>query len=452
VSGSKGGADGFWKAVHEAFDPIRPVTDPALRVEREPRYNPMAELDRRLRLPIDPMCYGVAGSVGTGKSTELLAVAEKLTDDALVVFLDLWSHFESSVRDPGALNHLQPWELIGLLGLGVVRAGTDRFGHRWGEERDRLEEALAAFRSHEIDEPQVDITRLVGGLAVTAGGAAGAIAGTGFKLLKAAADATKWNWRIGLRDRKRTSDQEPEVQRVLDATNGVIAALGDAYDRRIIIVADGLDRMRLPATFEELFVESDLLRELECDLVVCAELGLVQRYRSRLRIAKTFELTNIPVARYDDLSPLKSGGDFFEDLVARRLASLDEMPPEGALSSEVIRRLAWSSGGRLRDFMGLVREVAIRGLMDNVAVVEASAIEEVVDDLRRERESGINVGEIAELQRVLDDPLHRLSDGDVVLDLLAKHLLLAYPNESTWYLPHPVLTLKLLRPPQAQLG
>jgi hypothetical protein len=443
-------AESFWKAVHEAFDPIRPVTDPKLRVEREARYNPMVELDRRLRLPIGHMCYGVAGSVGSGKSTELLAAADKLTDDALVVFVDLWRHFESSVRDPGALNHLQPWELIGLLGLSLVRAGTDRFGHEWGAREERLAKALGAFTAADGANPSVDVARLAGGLAVAAGGAVGAIAGTGLQLLKAATDS--WTWRIGLRDRKRTSDQEPRVRRVLEATNDVIEALQSAYDRKLILVVDGLDRVQASATFKDLFVESNLLLELACDTVVCAELGLVQRYRSRLRLSKTFELTNIPVASTEDPWSEGPGIVFFDDVIRRRLASLDVPVPGDAFPSVVVRRLAWCSGGRLRDFMSLVREIAIYGLIHRVTATAPETVEAVIDVFRRECEGGINAEEIAKLQNVLDDPKHRLPDGDVALTLLDKHLLLAYPNQSTWYLPHPVLMLKLLQRPQAQRG
>lgn len=445
MGGTKGSAQRMWRAVHEVFDPIRPVTDPKLRVERETRYNPMVELDRRLRLPIGQSCYGVAGSVGSGKSTELLAVADRLTDGAMVVFVDLWRHFESSVRDPGALDHLQPWELIGLLGLGVIRAGTERFGHRWGAEREQLAKALGAFGATDASGPSVDVSKLAGGIAVAAGGAAGVAAGIGLKLLEAATDSVTWDWRIGMRDRKRSSDQEPQVRRVLDATNAVIDALLDAYDRKLVIVVDGLDRVRVAATFEDLFVESNLLQELGCDVIVCAELGLVQRYRARLRLSKTFELTNIPVARPDDPTADGAGIGFFEQVVRRRLDSMDVVVPEASFSAPMIHRLAWCSGGRLRDFMSLVREVAIRGLMDDVEVVSPAAIEEVVDNLRREREGGLNSDEIGELQRVLDDPKHRLPGGEVALTLLDKHLLLAYPNESTWYLPHPVLMLKLLR-------
>jgi hypothetical protein len=441
-------SEAFWRAIHEAFDPILPVTDPALRAERDPRYNPMVELDKRLRLPILPMCYGVAGGVGSGKSTELLAAAGKLTDDALVVFLDLWQHFETSVRDPGALDHLQPWELLGLLGLAVVRAGSERFGHQWGQERDELARAMQAFGAQQPNGPKFDVARLAGGLSVLAGGAVGGMAKVGLDLLKAATDSTTWNWPIGLRDRRRTTDQEPQVRRVLDATNGVIEALRTTYGRKLILVVDGLDRVRLPDTFEDLFVESSLLRELSCDVVVSTELSLVHRYRSRLRITKTFELTNIPVTRSDDPSALGAGIGFFRELTRRRVDTLDIPAPAGALAPELLDRLAWCSGGRLRDFMSLVREIAIQGLIHRVGVTSPEISDRVIDDLRREKEAGLNTNEIAELQKVLDDPRHRLPGGEVALGLLDKHLLLAYPNESTWYLPHPALTLKLLRTPK----
>jgi hypothetical protein len=440
-------SEAFWRAVHEVFDPISPVTDPALRAERDPRYNPMVELDRRLRLPILPMCYGVAGGVGSGKSTELLATARTLTDDALVVFIDLWQHFESSVHDPGALDHLQPWELLGLLGLGALRAGSERFGHRWGSEPQELAKALEAFRPAEAGAPSVDVSRLIGGLAVLAGGAVGGAAKVGLDLLKASTDSTAWNWPIGLRDRDRTTDQEPRVRRVLIATNRVLEALRTSYRRKLILVVDGLDRVRLSTTFEDLFVESSLLRELSCDVVISTELSLVHRYRSRLRITRTFELTNVPVARPDDPSAHGVGIGFFRDLMHRRLQVLGVPTPSGAFSSELIDRLAWCSGGRLRDFMSLVREIAIQGLMHRVSNISTEIADRVVDDLRREKEGGLNTDDIAELQKVLDDPEHRLPGGEVALGLLEKHLLLAYPNESIWYLPHPALTLKMLRRP-----
>jgi hypothetical protein len=230
----------------------------------------------------------------------------------------------------------------------------------------------------------------------------------------------------------------------------MIQALQVAYDRKLILVVDGLDRVRVPATFEDLFIESNLLRELTCDTIVCIEVGLVQRYRSRLRLSKTFELTNIAVASSSEPSSEGPGIGFFEEVVRRRLASLDCPVPDGAFPPELVRRLAWCSGGLMRDFMSLVREIAIHGLMDGATTTRPETVEAVVDALRRERESGINAAQIDALQRVLVDSERRLPTGAVALDLLDKHLLLAYPSESTWYLPHPTLMLKLLQRPQAQ--
>lgn len=434
----------FWKAVHATFDPLEPVTDPALRAERS-RYNPMSELDARLRLPIRHMCYGVAGGVGSGKSTELLAACGRLTDDALVVYLDLWRHFEGRVRDPGALDHLQPWELVGLLGLALVRAGSDRFGHNWGDEPKLLATALAKLSSGEDDSPAIDVGKLAGGMAVVAGGALGAAAGVALQALEVVKDSTSWQWKLGSRDRSRTSDQDQRVRDVLDATNAIVGRLTEEYQRKLVLVVDGLDRVVEAATFSDLFVESNLLKELRCDVVVSMDLSLVQRFRSRLRLDQTFELANVPVANAGDPQELGTGVEFFLDLVARRLEALGHPPPAEELSPERVRRLAWCSGGRLRDFMRLVRELAIRGLMKPTDPLDEKDVASVIDAERRDKESGLNKDEIALLQAVYDDPEHRLPGGEVALRLLEKHLLLAYPNESTWYLPHALLTLNLIQ-------
>jgi len=438
-------ATAFWKAVHGSFDPLEPVTDPTLRAERS-RYNPMSELDARLRLPIGFMCYGVAGGVGSGKSTELLAACGRLTDDALVVYLDLWRHFEGRVRDPGALDHLQPWELVGLLGLALVRAGSDRFGHEWKGEPERLAAALGTLSENQGPGGSIDVGKLAGGMAVVAGGMfGGAAAGAALKALEAARDATSWQWKLGRRDRSRTSDQDQRVRDVLDATNNIVAGLDAAYGRKLVLVVDGLDRVLAMDAFSGLFVESNLLKELRCDIVVSMDLSLVQRYRSRLRLDQTFELANIPVASPEQPSQPGPGVEFFVELVARRLKALNRPAPAGTLFDDRVRKLAWCSGGRLRDFMRLIRELAVQGLMHPKSPLAEDTVAKVVDSQRRDKESGLNKDELVLLQAVYDDPEHRLPGGEVALRLLEKHLLLAYPNESTWYLPHSLLTLSLLQ-------
>jgi len=116
------------------------------------------------------------------------------------------------------------------------------------------------------------------------------------------------------------------------------------------------------------------------------------------------------------------------------------------LTDAQVDRLAWCSAGRLRDFMGMMRDVAVEAMLCGLDDADDLAIEAAVDQRRRDKEKGLNTAHIATLQSVLDDPKRRLPAGDEAFELLNRGLLLPYPNKKTWYLPHTLLTLELLAP------
>lgn len=460
--------DEFWRAVYDCFDPAEPVRDPELRAPRPERYNQVARMAGLLAKPLGHRRYFVAGGVGSGKTTELIATAQQLSKQRIVVYVDIWEHLSATVGAPAAINHLQTWELLGLLGMALTRAGTERFGHQWADEPDRLGLALSAFDGTQADSPQVEIdaAKLATGMTVLAGGALGgalggpagaaggaAIADTALKLLEAAGGAVTWRWRIGLKGRAPPSDQDQRVRDVLRATNALVLSLQEDLARRIVLFIDGLDRVRDAATFEALFVESGLLRELDCDMVVCLHLALVERFVGRLdQFDRRFDLVNVPVARQDEPHQHGEGVAFFDEVVRRRLARIDgdDALPD-ALPPDLVRRLAWCSGGRLRDFMRLVRALAEEAWPDATTISDDLA-DRVIDEHRRNKESGLNAEQIRVLAQVLADPAHRLPGGDVALELVNRQLLLAYPNRSAWYLPHPLLLMLLLDSPVASSG
>jgi hypothetical protein len=447
-----------WQQVHRIFDPMRPA--PAdLRQPRE-RYNPLSEvIVPRLRLPVEHEKLALAGGIGSGMSTELLATASAIQDGKLVILVDLWRHFEDTVVDPGALDHLQPAEQVGLLGLAVLRTGSDLLGHDWQGHQDALAAAITAVQGDPgaaPGGPTLDVVKLARGVAVFVGraaggltaGPAGAVAGSGvasagLTLLDAVAGAGSWEWKIGLRGRKRSSDQDEPTRQILFAVNALLDDLRASSHREVVLLVDGLDRVQSAATFEDLFVESSLVADLRCQAVLTLHQGLSQRFRARLRGYRVFDFTHVPVVLAgapDTADP--AGLAFFRGLAARRFrhARVPDLVPADQLD-----RLASSSGGRVRDLVHLVRELAVQAMLDGVDVAGAAQVDKVIDLFRRDRESGLNTGHITVLRGVRDDPDHRLPEGDLALDLLDRQLLLAYPNESTWYLPHPILR-RLLRP------
>jgi hypothetical protein len=106
--------------------------------------------------------------------------------------------------------------------------------------------------------------------------------------------------------------------------------------------------------------------------------------------------------------------------------------------------LGWASGGRVRQFMSLVREAMGQCWDQKVDQITPAIVDSVIDEARRTLELGIDRGDLAILRQVMLD--QKLPDDDNAIDLLNSFWLLPYPNESEWYFPHPLLVLSQLRP------
>lgn len=467
----------FWEETHHWFNPFEPVSleHPQLHAQRDPRYNPIVKLERELRLTNDFSRFLLTGTIGNGKTSELNHFAGHLTAHRIVVLVDLWAHVQSHVRDENALDHLEMWELLGLIGVAVHQAGKERFGHRWGEEPKQLEQALRKLREAEQagGGAEIDVIELGRGMTVAAGGVVGAGLGgpvgaavggilgeagvaAGKTLAKTVADASKWTWKVGLPGTKRRDDQDGDVRRLLNAVNGLLGALQQAYGRRLLLVLDGLDRIRAPERTQTLFLDSRLLGNLECDQLITVPLMLMRRQGQNVEHFTIKDLHNIPVLQRD--APLDRGRPgpglgFFHELVAKRVAWIREQlaaqgvaAPEDPLPEPVVDRLAHYSGGLARDFIKLVRLAALEALDQGVGQVDDAIVDRVLREAREDKEYFMSSREIALLEAVMTDPEHRLPDDGPALELLVQRRLLAYPNETTWYFPHPLLTLALLKP------
>jgi len=95
-----------WLEVYNRFDPFLPAAEHAWRAER--KRSPAGDILKLLRGPFDGTRVLVTGTTGTGKSTELLRIAEARSGDDFVVLLDLQRHFSEVVGDEQALRNIGP--------------------------------------------------------------------------------------------------------------------------------------------------------------------------------------------------------------------------------------------------------------------------------------------------------------------------------------------------------
>ncbi len=126
----------------------------------------------------------------------------------------------------------------------------------------------------------------------------------------------------------------------------MILDLQQDLGRKILLVVDGIDRVRERATLRSLFVDSTLLASLDCHLVVPAPLTVLRELAWSVRGFETKELANVPVLQRSNPAAPGPGIPFFCDLFRRRLADLGEGDRTPApIPQPVLERLAYYSGG-----------------------------------------------------------------------------------------------------------
>jgi len=436
---------GAWETVIDRFDPVY-VTPPQQRAPRtaSPADKIIKALDTAAkRQTTNNVRILVAGTIGTGKTTELLRLFEARKGREFVVFLDLGQAFDR-LGPPRGLEHVTPWEICFLAGLAVYRAAEARIPFPFPEHvlKD-LESAWIALAnaSGTPRPPELDLGKLMN-TAVEVGAAI--IGAPVTPVVTTATEALRetWNLPMGV-SKTRLPDDAVPVKNMLNAFNQVVGEIQSKHVR-ILLVIDGLDRIQDIDRARELFIESDVLGRLACHVVLCGPFPL--RHHPAVTDLRGFQyegLVNEPVLGQRDPTQYGPGIAFFQELF--RLRTQDLGGPE-LIAPRLLDRLAYYSGGRARHFVAMVLRVANSALWAEVDAATDPIVDEAIDEERRLAETGLHAGHIDLLEAVMRDPRHLRPHNELVWELLALSRLLPYPDHSEWYYPHPLLTLHLLAP------
>jgi hypothetical protein len=435
----------LWKTFIERFDPEAPVQQAAWRAARI--RSPAQTICERLDVPVGTPRLLVTGTVGTGKTTELYRIAEQRAATDFVVLVDVERHFSDVVKDAPALQRISSWEVCFLMGIALLRAAEERLAFNFPKaHRDDLQRAWSALAkvTGSGDSPSFDLGSLARSMIVMASSAlSGGAAGAGLDLLKSASDAVSWSIPIG-RAQRPIADQESDIQALLAQINTLIG-LVQQRGSRVLLVIDGLDRITEFSRAKELFLDSQLISLLDCPMVVCGPFAL--RHHPATAAIRGFHdvppVVNEPVLLQADPRSPGPGVEFFRDLFSRRVTDL--AGGKDMIPADHLDKLAYYSGGRAREFVSLVRRLAEKGWFGDRERATDEIVEDVLEERRRHRETGLHKGHIRVLEGVARDPQHRLPEDPLAQDLLTYGTLLPYPNESEWYYPHPLLLRHLIQ-------
>lgn len=430
-----------WLEVLDRFDPESSPSNPAWRAQR--KLSPARQICERLDVPRGIPRVLLTGTVGTGKTTELQRIAHERAGKEFVVFVDLERHCSDVVHDARALERVSPWEVCFLMGLALLRVAEEKLDFVFPDiHRKEFEQAWVGLAKHvHADAPtSIDISSLAKSTIVSVSHVvpgAPAVVGLGLDLLQSAAGAIKWSIPFG-KTQKVIEDQESVVQTLLACVNTLIG-LVQQRGTRILFVIDGLDRIREFDRARALFLDSVLISQLACPMVVCGPFAL--RHHPATAAIRGFQdvppLVNEPVLLKSNPTEKGPGIAFFRELLMKRLADLKG--GDALFTLEQQDRFAYYSGGRARDFVTFIHRAAQLAWSADAPRMTDEIVERVLNERRRHRETGLHKGHIRLLEETARDPDHRLPEGALAQELLAYGTLLPYPNDSEWYYPHPLL-------------
>jgi len=426
-----------WRDLYHLFDPKKRLEseDSDLFVER-----PSAVAERIIKdlefEEFDPSGkWVVCGSLGSGKSSELVRLGQKLWRDSTVIALDLAS---SSTR----VDKLTPAEVLFLIGAAAIRKARDNAYPVPRADENRL---IDAFQGLLDPGSRLNVGEILQGVAlfITHIAAPGAAPAAG-----AATGAARIAGGLLGGTTRAFQEGEPAIQELTLAVDAIFERVRQKLPPPVVLV-DGLDKIQDLPNIRGLFASTRLLAAPSAPIIYSGPITLMLStvWNVASSAFKRERLTNVvvrpPPPEWLSLDPAKiqAGREAMRQVVAKRLARYS-LKPEDVFEGSSLEELITSSGGVLRDLIHLVnrccRFAHEASKKNPEAKVDARIAEEAITELRKEFEVTLTTKRLEELKHVKQTG-EPSGSSDISSDLLLSNYVLPYSNGKVWFEPHPIL-------------
>jgi Cdc6-like AAA superfamily ATPase len=324
------------------------------------------------------------GGVGSGKTTELLAVQNQLPeidDDIRGIYLDVSKQHDIARMVPGAIAVQVGLALAGALGgdpaLEFASKQLDELAHGY-------------WSDYEWDQDGDDYR--VPGILIS------------------------------------PEQVEDNVQRALVPLEHLVAAIHKTHSY-LVILLDGLDRMTDMPAFDQL-VTHDVKAMIGIGIGVVLVGPLRALYGLDRTIAQRFD--SLHYQPWIDVTQSPEGHAFLVDVLRRRV-------PGDVFAAAGVETLVAASGGVMRDLLSLAQSACVEAYIDGADQVGSLEVAAAIDAFGRKHLQGLRPAELEILQRVraTGSFLHTSEDD---LALLMTRRVLEYRGQGpVRYAVHPAI-------------
>ena len=399
------------------FDPRQPLKGETLTFYIDRPGNPLRKMETYLRNVAGagkPVKVLFTGHVGSGKSTELNKLSQRLDGKFFVVRL--------SVQEDLNLADLEAVDiLLGLLS-SLVRCATDE---------KVLRQAPAQIAANVWENVRDFFSHTVMGESVSPSLPVETEVAVSVNLL-AVQFRSKFSQEKSTRQTVRQQMRGREAE-LVDKLDLIVRQVRDHYGNRpVLFMIEGTDKPNLQKARDLFLNYASTLTAFEAAAIYTFPIGL--RYSSDFtQIKDSFDmhyiLPNIKVERRDG-TPEPDGPDYLKSAVMQR--ALPSLFEENALHS--IRN---NSGGLMRTLVRMVQRAAVNALSYGRQQITGPDAEVALQEERSDFIAALKASDYAVLAARMAD--HLLSSDAVVQEMLHCQALLEYADGEPWCNVHPVI-------------
>ncbi len=391
-----------------AFDPRTPLSDEAFEAFYVPRPIGTEKLLGDLQADRSRTSKWLfTGHRGSGKSTELIRLANELANQHFTVYFTV-----EEVLDMADLDYKDV-----LLSLGSAL----------------YEEA----KKQKVGLPKELLEDLIGWYSTTLKEIEGAISADAE--LEEKADF--WFLKLVARQRSEVATRkvirtelESRLSDLIEKIDRIAEAIAKETGRPVLAIVDGLDKVMDLGKARRVYYEGGAsLLAPACKAIYTVPLALFHTTefgQVRVTFDDYFSLPNVKVDRRDG-KPDEDGRTMLRDLVHRRIAP-------GLIAAQAIERLAELSGGVLRELIALAKDACSFARVRKGDRVDVEDVDRAASRLRSVFAGMLTEAHYRELWRIHTDPLHRYTNSPTAQELVHNLSLLEYGDGDAWWDVHPV--------------
>ncbi|MBN1922910.1 MAG: hypothetical protein JW892_16790 [Anaerolineae bacterium] len=425
----------LWTAMFNLFNPLVPVSGDYLSawfVER--KLSPLPRMELAMRPNRAEQKVLLAGQRGCGKTSELFCLMSHMQSDYFTVYTDLGA---SATEDP-----VSSIELFFAMGAAVYKAARDAGLKPSEGVWKELVSSLSTLTREQTREKGLDFDPLAPLNAIVA--TASAI----YPPLESVSKALSVKASLGLSQRDiEKIEVEPVLREVVTRVNAILADVRCKANRPVLLVADGLDKIKRMETALSLFNHTWAFDSLACQAVYTVPPVLYYSVRFQ-EIGDYFSHEELPNVR---LYPYGQRGKWDPEglatlhrLVEKRLQAAGLDIPSHVFDSDALALLIQKSGGVMRDLVELIRSAVLSAESRQAKRIEMVAAQEAVALMRRKIQAGFFKGEYEALLDVQKNRGQIDKANEIQMELLRGNLIVNYENGGFWRDLHP-LVVDILR-------